>query len=272
MTTALVSNDFASVEDFLEHYGVKGMKWGERRALKREGRERVVAFNARANHVLANRTLKPISKKEYDSLPSKPVKLGVAGDTFNRFAANANLNQFAYVSKSEKDHNRYKAMLIPGGGVAGNQRVDLKIKVTKDLVSPSKKERIDTYIKTLDQDITFKDIDGSQKTLKGRAYLESLGMDHFSGAAAKALNNREFGLSTYNSFAQAQVLGTSIHQVYASNVKKKGYNALVDDADIGALSDLPIILFPKESGARVESIKPLTNDDIIRARAQLELV
>jgi hypothetical protein len=262
----------SDVDDILAHYGVKGMKWGERRALKREGRKRVLEYNARVKSVLENRSLSPISKKEYDSLSSKPVQLGLSGDSFNRFAANADLKEFAYVTKSEKDHTRYKAVLIPGGGVAGPQRVDLKVKITKNLISPSKKERIDTYIKTLDQNITIKDVDGSQKTLKGRAYLESLGMDHFSGAAAKALNNREFGLSTYNSFAQAQVLGTSIHTAYASNIKKKGYNAMVDDADVGALSDLPIILFPKESGARVESIKPLTNDDLIRARAELEMV
>ena len=76
----------------------------------------------------------------------------------------------------------------------------------------------------------------------------------------------------YNRFAQAQVENLPIHQAYASRLKAKGYNAMIDDADRGIMSDTPVILFPKESGARISNVKPVSRQELWEARANLEMV
>lgn len=254
----------------LVHHGIKGMKWGVRRKLKKEGNARTRSFmedvTRRQQHAFDE-----ISEKEYKSLSSKPIQLGVSGSTFNRVASSSgtSLRDFAYVTRDEQDHIRYKVALNAGGGQQGGQKFDVRVKVTSNIISPSKKERVDTFIKTLDTKITVSDAAGRPQTMTGRKFLEDAGV---GSSLAKALNNREFGLKTYGEFAQGQVLGTPIHSAYASALKKKGYNAIVDDADAGMMSRLPIILFPKESGAHVISATPIGRDEMLQARADLELL
>lgn len=243
----------------LLHFGVLGMKWGVHRKQKRAAKQNV---DASVLDLQTNRSpyvCREITEKEYKRLPSKPIKLG---SDFLRIAANnkGELRDFAYVSKSEKDNNRYKALLAPEGKIT-NKKFELKIKTAKEAISPSEKERIDTFIKTLNQDV--QGLDGKSMA-KGREWIEGKN-------PVQALSDRELGLKYYNLFAQKQVMNTPLHQAYFNNLKLKGYNALVDDADRGIVTDLPVIIFPKESGARVTEIKPVSKDDLINAQINLTL-
>jgi hypothetical protein len=237
------------------------MKWGVRKEQKREANRKLDSFLARVGtrHDLATAE---ITEAEYKKLPSKPVKLGSDFLRIDGKNKGTLRNDIVYVSKNEHDHNRYKAVLAPGGK-ASAKRFELKVKTATEAISPSHKERIDTFIRTIGQDIP--DPHGGP-AVSGRVWVEGEHPD-----PGRALNNRELGLKYYNTFAQQQVHATPLHTAYFNNLKKKGYNALVDDADRGHISDLPIVLFPKESGASVVEIKRVSKQELIDARSNLKL-
>lgn len=247
--------------DIVVHYGVQGMKWGVRRQTMRTANANANRYYQSLASPLARQfVLTPISEKEYSTLPSKPIKLGREFDRVSR-EGTSKLRDIAFVSKTEDDRNRYNTLI---GAYGGKKSLQLKLESAKEAVSPSLKVRIDTYIETLGQEIPSKN---AKQTIKGRDLVE--GLNH---RAAKALNNREVGLLTYKSWAQGQHANTPLYSAYFNKLRAKGYTAVIDDADRGIVSDLPIILFPKESGTRVTEIKPLTKDDVIEAKLAVKTV
>lgn len=245
----------------LIHYGVNGMHWGVRRQLKREGRRRMMLVGNEMRSRLGYAS-REISESEYRTMSSAPIKLG---KDFGRIANKTDLRDIVYVTNNAKDHTRYTALFGPEGSLKNlkDERLDLKIKTKKEVISPGMKERVDTYIDTLGSQI--KTADG--KTNTGKEHLFGVG-----NKAAEALNNREIGLSTYQIFAQSQHMNTPVHSAYFEKLRKKGYTAVIDDADREFMAKTPVILFPKDSGARVIEVKPITKDDHLKAKATIELL
>lgn len=248
------------VDDFLAHYGVKGMKWGERKAAQKN----FEAWGA-SKHASGFDKTAPLSESEYQSFSAKPIKLGDKQTVYKRIAApdNTKLGGMIYVTNNDKDHNTYTAF-FPGSGDTKFlfNKAALTIHADKDLISPGKKERVDLFIETLGQKIP--DDSGSIHT--GRTY--ALGSDE--PAYLKAMSDRQIGLEYYNVFAQSQYHRTPLHEAYFEKVKSKGYNALFDDADGGYISNTPIIMFPEKASARVTEVKMLSEEDVLRARLNLD--
>ena len=241
----------------ITHHGVKGMKWGIRKEAQRSVDAARSGIQSRAAYAT-----REITEAEYNSLSSKPIKLG---SDFKRVSGSSapHLANVAYVTKDASDHNRYKALLSPAGDHRlMDRKFDVTVKTAREAISPSQKERIDTYIKTLGSDIPGQYPGMGQK---GRDFVLQ------SNPHLKALSDRELGLKTYQQFSQAQVMKLPIHDVYFDKIKKSGYNALIDDADKDLMAKLPIILFPNQAGAKVTQIKPITEDELIDARLGLKV-
>ena len=187
------------------------------------------------------------------------VKLADSGAKLHRVAGSSSskLTDTTYVTLNETDHNRYISLLAPNGGRAST-KYDISITTQRGLISPSKKARIDTFIETLSSDIPY-----GKSTIKGRAFLETSHVD-------KALSDFELGLKTYENFAQSQVMRTPLHTAYFDRVKSKGYTALVDDADSGLISDIPVILFTDVARATVTSSRKLSKNEIIETQRNLK--
>lgn len=231
---------------YLIHYGVKGMKWGVRREANRRVREARTRLASRASWAS-----REITESEYKTLSAKPIHLG---SKFNRVSGNSstNLSDFAYVTTNKDDHNRYIALLNPNGPNAKlGQKFSISIQSAKEVVSPGMKERVDSYISVLD--------DKMNNGMTARDYILS------ANPNLSSLNNRELGLKTYQTFSQSVVMQNPITSLYFDEIKKKGYNAVVDDADRDFVSKTPVIIFPKESSAKVTEVIPLTPDDTLQA-------
>lgn len=259
----------------LYHYGVKGMKWGVRRSqaaldraagrkarreTKRRAKRRTKEYRER---IVANApTTKAISKKEFDNLSKSPVKVGGKQTSLYRVGGSntsSSLGEISYVTTSKQDNDRYVALLAPEHG-RSKKKFQMDIEASKAIVSPSKKERVETFIETLSADVPHP---YNSTTIKGRNFFESDPVD-------KALSDFELGLKKYNQFAQTQGMNTPMHSKYFDKIKSRGYNALVDDADAGLVSEMPILIFPENVGASVTSVSEISKDQVRTAQANLQ--
>lgn len=254
-----MSATFEEVDEFLAHHGIIGMHWGVRKEQERIADQNVQNYRA---GIIKRQPIhsKPITKADYDKLSKEPVKVADANSTLYRVTGSPSvaLSNVTYVTQSKEDNSKYVALLAPKGNIKSD-KYQLTLSTSKDLISPSKRTRIDTFISTLNDDIP---LPNSRQTVKGRAYMES-------DPVAKSLSSFELGLKTYNQFAQSQVFNTPLHTAYFNKLRAAGYNSLVDDADKGLVTDTPVIIFPDLSGAKVTSVTKLSKDDVLNAQLNL---
>ena len=254
-------------DNLLMHYGVKGMKWGERRQLKKQASAAKAAYG-RVGQAAINFSQREISEAEYKSLSSKPIRIAGANGTFNRVVKSndAKLRDgMVYVTRDAQDHTNYIAMFPPEGNDRNRSKFSATIKTSEAVVSPALKERVDTFVGTLGKQIP--DPKGTS-TITGREFLTGSKRED-EHPEIRALGDRELGLKYYQSWVQQQHQNDAFNQTYTNTLRKRGYNAIIDDADAGMMSQVPIILFPKEAGARITEITPITKDDELIAKANM---
>jgi hypothetical protein len=244
---------------YLEHFGVKGMRWGVKKqavaGLQRfsQDRDSRIGFVSRE-----------ISKKEYSSLKSTPIKLSDSDGIFKRISEEkqAQFRDFVYVTKDGQDHTNYIALFSSGGVNNNKTKYSMTIKTSEAVISPGLKERVDIFVKTLGQSIPN---ENNSSIIKGRQYV----VGNQEPSALKVLSNRELGLRYYQTFAQQQHNNTPLTKAYIKNVKERGYNSLIDDADVGLMSEVPMIIFPKEAGARVIEVRKISKKEKLKAQTTL---
>ena len=254
---------------FLEHYGVKGMKWGERRATRKAAKVNVSNFTNKLDDVY-DKSSGRLSINDYNKLESKDVKV-TAGSELRRVSTSQEkkLRDNMYVSYTKDDIERYRG-LIPMGGAGGvggrnyKKHYELTLKATQDLVSPSPKARVDAFVSIVDTPaITLK----NGKVITGREYMAKNGY----AKEVKDLTTQQVGLAMYDSFVYAQTSKTPLNSAYYNTLKSKGYNSLIDDNDAGRLSDKPLIILNPSGTVKTMSVRKLSNDEIITAQKQMKL-
>lgn len=263
-------------DDYLAHYGVKGMKWGVRKdqyrtysdkATKTENFSPKTRSKATVNMYRyfatggKRKSSQKYTEEWYNNLDTGKNYIK-KGATLNRVVRGVDQNALAgrlYVAKRKDDSEMYKATIpyVQKKGAAGKRQYhsvyQVSMETKKRLSMPSEKERVDTFIETL-------------QTKSGREWLKNNG---YRGQIDE-LNAKEVGLKYYKRFNKyAGNQAVSFNDTYFNAVKAKGYDAILDDNDAGVWSKEPTILLSPKSTVKVTKVRQLSADEINQAQANV---
>ena len=221
---------------FLSHYGVKGMKWGVRRYQNKDG------------------TLTSAGKKRY----SKEDIVIKKGSEVHRIIPRSwlekekNLSGYAYASYKPEDTERYKHFARMFGN--GNNYVDMTFKAKDMIVSPSRKKRVDEFIKLIDSDPEVKKA-MIKATRTPLLFMPKRRLDQ--------LNDPKKAEKAYEKFSFLLVSKRELRDSYFKRLEDAGYSMVIDDSDVrGGISKSPVIIFDRNKSMSLESIKSLSEEKL----------
>jgi len=234
--SSLVAQGQAAVED-LFHYGVKGMKWGVRKA---------DAPSSRRPSYSVDKDGRIAIEKGYEL--QRVFQSGKSED------GSQGSNYFAF---TEKDKNVYVAMMAAG--------IDSRISIirklasdkvstmiaTEELRSPSRQEAFDILKQTIDEVGPVKGV----KQFKGD-FSDPKALLWYQDANTKFVLDR----------------GSEFNKAYSANLRRKGYNILLDEMDSGFLSELPIIVLDGSKSLRPITVSDVRSEDVKTAKAFIKKV
>lgn len=258
------------------HYGVKGMKWGVRKDHYRayidknatkatEGRiKRLGSAVNMARYGVKGAKMKAQAKFDdewYNRLDTGKQYIE-KGHKLSRVARGVDENVLAgrlYVAKRKDDADMYRATIpfYQKKGAAGKKSYhsvyQIELETKKRLAMPSPKERVDAFIETLQRP-------------EGRKWLSENG---YKGQINE-LNAKEVGLKYYQRFNKyAGDQSSKFNDTYFNEIKRRGYQALIDDNDAGIWSKEPTILLSPKGTVKVKSVRQLSADEINEAQRKV---
>ena len=206
------------MEKALMHYGVMGMRWG----VKKEK-----TINTREDRfVLKKGTV-------INRMSSRPDETM----TGRKYATFRKLDALGYMIRSMPFQKTY----------------NMKMKVTKDLIAPSKKERVDAFIEMLRKDKT------AIRTLsEAQSRMQIFGTADSFEKRYKKMTEAQLRARAYNDLSLNIGFDDKLRESYFKVLKKHGYNMVLDDTDAQALSHSPIIVFDSKDTLKIASVDKVT--------------
>ena len=172
----------------------------------------------------------------------------------------------AYVNYNKQDIQHYRgffaALQRTKNGHFGHNKPIYSVKLTakEDLISPSEKERVDTFIELYKDDPTFRNElggmykKGFRKWGSKKKYTE------------KFANLEGDGIANIGFEAFRKGMGGNVYtrSAYFKKLSDKGYNMVLDDLDGGVFGREPAIVFDRNKSLNYEGQSKLTNKEINR--------
>ena len=284
--------------DELYHYGVKGMKWGVRRYQRTDGSLTAAGKRRYSDKEISDYRKRKISeaptkaesqrgankgwyrnapksiliremrREEAEALKAKK-KVNTKKDSFvlkkgttlHRSTYNADESDregHIFATFKGKDAKGYASRNRFFSG--GKKTFDMTMTATEDLISPSKKERVDTFIKLMMSDPKFNEAYRAQKQTYQLIKDPS---------KAKKIEQTVDGLKKeYDMFAVSLGGSAALRDRYFAELNKKGYNMIIDDADAGIISNSPVIIFDRQKSLKVVSINEVNREYLRRLGKQ----
>ena len=262
-------DDF-SMEDYILHYGVKGMKWGVRKD-RNKGFIRTPKQRKQERIVEEGGTIVPI------------------GTTFNRISTKAEKNPHptrSYVTYTEVDHDYYKQHMTNfRSRNFTRQMYDVSLKNIKDVAYPSHEKQVDEFVKLYGKhkvrvinDMATESADRIARINTGQP-LNRLPKDfqkELRGVYTKKYS--ELNADELRSFGYEEFIRTyseiPVARVYEKQLRKQGYNAIRDDNDIlynrmdSINPEKSIVVFEPSRNLKVTGSVPLTRSEYDAAVAR----
>lgn len=206
----------------LYHIGVLGMKWGVRKKVETSTNTRKDAF---------------VLKK---------------GTTIHRTTYNQNeVNKgHAYATFKPKDAKGYafRQKLFSGGKIT----YDMSMKAKENLISPSKKERVETFVNLMLKDPDFVKAHQTQKAMY--TLMKTPEKKTEIEQNIKKLQRE------YEMFAVELGGNETLRQKYFAELNKKGYNMIIDDADAAVVSNSPIVIFDRGKSLEIVQVNTVNRE------------
>lgn len=201
---------------YLQHYGVKGMRWG----VRKKG-------SSGPNYRTSGLTIKKGTSISRVSTVAKERHKG---------------SGYASVLKKDSEGYRKRAAFF---SKLGSKHFDLSFKTSKDLISPSKKTRIDTFLKKLGDPKFNKRLKETQR----RMFIFNITN---IGDVKMALKNEKLSVKKAKAYRVLNLaLGIGgdkkLKAAYLNEFKKLGYDFILDEADTSSgLAKSPIIIIDRK--------------------------
>lgn len=220
--------------NYLQHFGIKGMKWGVRHDRKPSGKHAGRRYNDQDDDIVIDK-----GTEIHRLVPKSWVD------------KEKNLSGHAYASYKKEDTERYKKFARMFGD--GNNYVDMTFKAKDVIVSPSKKRRVDEFIKLMDSDP-----DARNAMLKAtRSPLLFMPKSRLN-----KLDDPKQAKKAYEKFSYLLVSNKNLRDPYFKRLEKAGYSMVMDDADIrSGISKSPIIVFDRSKSLKLDTTKTIGRHD-----------
>lgn len=220
---------------YLMHHGVKGQQWGVR-----------------------NGPPYPIDKENH------PVYIK-AGTKFKRLSVydESQSAGHAYVNYLKSDSRRYRGFFGARLKVMnkGKAVYSIELEAAKDLMAPSKQERVKTFVEMYKDDpVLRKKLGDYHKddyhdfTPMPRKFYEQ----QYSNLAADKIETKG-----YETFVRAVGGPDSyIRDAYFKKLSEKGYHFVTDDMDAGVFGEAPSIIFDRQASTKYKGQTEISNKEI----------
>jgi len=156
----------------------------------------------------------------------------------------------AYATFKKKDSLGYMQRSMLFGAT-----YNMKMVATEDLIAPSQKQRVDAFVELMKNSKTF-----SQSMAQAQAKQQIFGSEKGFQKKYDKLITTGKEANAYKDFKVVIGFNKDLQKQYFDNLKKKGFNLTLDEADAGVLSESPIIVLDRKNSLKVVSVDKVTMD------------
>lgn len=207
----------------LKHYGVLGQKWGIRKEINRYSGKKAIDYQREGFVIKRGSELHRITKNpnEIEKGSGYATILKEDSDLYN--AMGKSFSALSFTKLSQKTY-------------------DTKLVAKKDLISPSQKERVDVFLKKMNDPAFAQEL----KNYERKMYIVNP-IQRYDKRIAKEYGIDPKKAKAYRALNLAIGTNQKLRSEYLNEFKKLHYDFILDEADSanGGISTAPIIFIER---------------------------